>query len=519
MKKNRHTMWALCAAVGATAVAFTLIAQPAAGRGGGAGGNAGPETMTIVDPTLDSSKSGTMPTVFAEENTGAKNPAPKLPAMDEATPIAPFPDPFAYVNDPLGTTRSTAYTDWEKHRTEMLAMIQKYEIGTKPVVDVATQVTATWTPNTPPAAAPAAAPAGAWDTTAIGPDVLGFGGGGGGRGAGRGPTGPGGTLAVTVKVKDQSITLTATVSYPADAKAPYPILMAASGSSLPAQAFTSRGIATINYNPGALTQDGRPTANDLYYKLYPEQKFSSSASKGDTGQYAIWAWGASRIIDGLALVKDKFPVDMNHIAVTGCSRYGKLALFIGAFDERIALTLAQESGGGGATNWRFSATEPPDPANPAKMSVEGITNTDHNWFASQMFTYGGENLAKLPEDHHMLTSLVAPRALYVTGNTDYTWLSNKSLYVNSKATQKVYSALGVADRFGYCVNGGHGHCSFPTSQGPELDYFLDRFMLDKKELSKVVATVPATFSAIDADRWTKWWGTGKADLPEPKMAP
>src|SRR5207342_1747441 len=141
-----------------------------------------------------------------------------------------------------------------------------------------------------------------------------------------------------------------------------------------------------------------------------------------TGQYSAWAWGASRVIDGLQLVKDRFPVDLKHIAITGCSRNGKLALFAGAFDERIALTVAQESGGGGATNWRFSETEPMETA--IKKSVEGITNTDHAWFASQLFTYGGENIAKLPEDHHMLTSLVAPRALYVTGNTDFTWLSN-----------------------------------------------------------------------------------------------
>jgi hypothetical protein len=32
----------------------------------------------------------------------------------------------------------------------------------------------------------------------------------------------------------------------------------------------------------------------------------------------------------------------------GCSYADKMALFAGAFDERIALTIAQESGGGGA---------------------------------------------------------------------------------------------------------------------------------------------------------------------------
>ncbi|HEY4329523.1 MAG TPA: hypothetical protein VGN88_07295, partial [Phycisphaerae bacterium] len=286
--------------------------------------------------------------------------------------------------------------------------------------------------------------------------------------------------------------------------------------SLPANDMSTRGIAAVTFRHDDVTTYNSAKATDPFFQLYPDQTFSTQQAKGNTGQYSAWAWGVSRIIDGFTLVQKDFPVDMNHITVTGCSYAGKMALFAGAFDERVALTVAQESGGGGATNWRFSATEPPDPTNPAKMSVEGIGNTNHSWFASQMFTYAGANLPKLPEDHNMLTALVAPRALYVTGNTDFTWLSNKSNYVNSKATAKVYSTLGIADRFGYCVNGGHGHCQFPASQEPELTYFLDRFIKDQKDLSKYVTTVPASFASIDADRWTQWWGTGKADLPDAK---
>src|SRR5262249_17262736 len=159
------------------------------------------------------------------------------------------------------------------------------------------------------------------------------------------------------------------------------------------------------------------------------------------------------------------PVDMDHIAVTGCSYAGKMALFAGALDERITLTVAQESGGGGATNWRYSQTEPPKPQGGA--SVENLGATSHQWFASQMFQFATANLSKLPEDHHMLCALVAPRALYVTGNTGYLWLSNPSCYVNSEAVAKTYKALGIEDRFGYCVNGGHPHCNFPASQEPE----------------------------------------------------
>ena len=47
---------------------------------------------------------------------------------------------------------------------------------------------------------------------------------------------------------------------------------------------------------------------------------------------------------------------MSHIAVSGCSFAGKMALFSGALDERIALTIAQEPGGGGVNSWRVSET-------------------------------------------------------------------------------------------------------------------------------------------------------------------
>jgi hypothetical protein len=465
----RYSLIPLCASVLALALTLGDFVAP---RSAGAGGapTTGPSVTVLGQKEVTLNSDAKLPGFFSAENTGASFPPPTFSTMENAIPIAPFPDPFAWASDPLGKTRSTDFKDWAHHRAEMMAMIEHYEIGTKPPVDIAKQVTATFT-----------------------------------------PANNGGTLAVKVTVKDQSLTLTCRVGIPAGAKAPYPVVIGMNSPSggMPANAFSTRGIATVTYSHNDVTTYNSASARDPFFRLYPEQTFSSQQAKGNTGQYAAWAWGVSRIIDGFTLVKDQFPVDMDHIAVTGCSYAGKMALFAGAFDERIALTIAQESGGGGATNWRYSNTE-------RQGSVEGIGNTNHSWFASQMFSYAGANLPKLPEDHHMLTSLCAPRALYVTGNTDFEWLSNPSCYVNAKATQKVYATLGVADRFGFCVDGGHGHCQVPNSQLPDINYFLDRFMLGKTELSKIVATAPANYARIDADRWTQWWGTGTADLPPAK---
>ena len=128
-----------------------------------------------------------------------------------------------------------------------------------------------------------------------------------------------------------------------------------------------------------------------------------------------------------------------------------MALFAGAFDERIAATFAQESGGGGAPSWRVSEGLEPD------GTVEKTSNTDGSWFITSMKTdFGHANTYKLPEDHHELMAMVAPRALMVSGNTDFTWLSNRSNYVTSLATQKIYEAFGIGERFGFYIDGGHG---------------------------------------------------------------
>ena len=47
-------------------------------------------------------------------------------------------------------------------------------------------------------------------------------------------------------------------------------------------------------------------------------------------------------------------INATALAITGCSRNGKGALVAGALDERIALTIPQESGSGGTASWKVS---------------------------------------------------------------------------------------------------------------------------------------------------------------------
>ena len=382
-----------------------------------------------------------LPLVYDVENTGADCPIPYLPTISELPSLQPLPDPFEWAD---GRGRIQNFSDWRIRRAEIGAQIQNYEIGKKPARP--DSITASYS---------------------------------------------GSTLTVKVTVGGQLLTLTSQVILPAGA-GPFPAVigMNSPSGSIPSNIFSSRNIAQITFSHNQVTTYGSPKNTDAYYRLY-----GPALNINNTGQYSAWAWGVSRIIDGLELVQNVLPIDLKHIAVTGCSYAGKMALFAGAFDERIALTIAQESGGGGATSWRYSHSEP-------LGSVEDIHNTDYNWFMNSMSQFSGDNVSKLPEDHHELMAMVAPRALFATANPDYTWLSNPSCDVCSRACKEVYNTLGIADRFGFSVVGGHGHCAVPTSQIPEIEAFVDKFLLGKDSVN--TNNISDSPYNINLSPWITW---------------
>ena len=382
-----------------------------------------------------------MPLVYDVENSGADCPKPPLPSFNQLPAIQSLPDPFAWAD---GRGRMSNYSDWRLRRVEIGAQVQNYEIGQKPLRP--DSITAGYS---------------------------------------------GGVLTVNVTVNGKTLTLTSQVILPAGT-GPFPAVIGMNSptGAIPSTVFSSRNIAQITFSHDQVTSYTTPSNSNPYYQLYPTLNLTN------TGQYSAWAWGISRIIDGLQLVHNILPIDLKHIAVTGCSYAGKMALFAGAFDERVALTIAQESGGGGATSWRYSHSLPAG-------TVEDIDNTSYDWFMNSMQQFSGNNVSKLPEDHHELMAMCAPRALYVSGNPDYTWLSNPSCYVCSNAAQQVYNTLGIADRFGYSVVGGHLHCQVPNNQIPEIGAFVDKFLLGKDTTNTTgIADNPGY--TIDFSPWITW---------------
>ena len=379
-----------------------------------------------------------IPLVYDKEYTNDNFQLPGILPIDKLPEIATLPDPFAWAD---GSGRSTDFKDWKRHRFEIAHQLQHYELGMKPV-----------TPRDSIEAI-------------LNND----------------------TLRVIVHENGEVLLLTAPIKYP-EGNGPFPAIIGIGRSTgaLPEQLFDKRKIAQITFDFTQVMSHTQKRGNEPINRLYPEQT--------EMGSYCAWSWGISRLIDGLEKVEKKSRIDLSHLAISGRSFAGKMALFAGAFDERIALTIAQEPGGGGVNAWRVSET---------LENVETLGRTNYAWFLESMRQFAGKNVNRLPIDHHELAALIAPRALLVLGNTDYEWLAEESNYVSCQAARMVWKAFGIEDRMGFSIQGGHMHCMLPKSQYPEVEAFIDKFLLGKTYVDRFV-TKADMFEDMDYLKWMPW---------------
>ena len=361
-----------------------------------------------------SAQQGQPPLVYTVEHTGSEFATPSMANPALLPVIRELPDALEKVRD---------FADWSHRRSDIGHLIQHYGIGTKPAVESG-QVVANMEGDT--------------------------------------------ALVVYVTVDSHTLKLRSTIHYPKQGRPPYALMIGASGISLPRQLFDGRPIARMTFHENQVNDYSQwrkhhERGQHPFDRLYPQLK--------DNGAYSEWAWGLSRLIDGLQqLGPEVTKIDTRHIGVTGCSYAGKMALYCGAFDERICLTIAQEPGGGGAATWRAS--------HESAKNVESLDKTDYHWFLeSQRENFGGDNVYRLPYDQHELCAMVCPRALLLLGNPDYEWLADESMLVSAKAAREVWHRFGIADRMDWSIVGGHGHCQLPESQFAIVESFLDRFLL------------------------------------------
>lgn len=394
---------------------------------------------------------GQVPLVYDAENTGIGCTPPPLPVPDLLINYPNLPNPFAWAD---GSGVLTDFVDWECRRNEIKAEIEEYEIGPKP--EPPANLTASYSNN---------------------------------------------TLTVEITDNDETITLTSNVIIPSGS-GPFPVVIGMNNptGSLPAELF--EGVIQIPFMHNQVvtyTQTSDKFPDDPYYTLYPDLLY--------VGNYSAWSWGVSRLIDGIEIVQNELNAEMEHIAVTGCSYAGKMALFAGAYDERVALTIVQESGGGGINAWRVSETI---------GNVEKIDNTNYSWFMQSMKTNFQGQVGKLPHDHHELMAMIAPRALFVLGNPPFEWLGDESGYVSCRAAEEVYKAFDIADRFGFSFRSDHDHCQLPAESYPEVQAFVDKFLFGDTMANTDIHF--HEFFGTDYQSWIEdWQSTANPNSPSPSI--
>jgi hypothetical protein len=364
-----------------------------------------------------------------------------MPSYSSLVDNPRFPDPFEFMDG----SHMTSKDDWTCRRAEISALAQEFEFGTKP--GKPSSVTGSYSNN---------------------------------------------RITVTCSNGGSSISFSCSISYPSSGSAPYPAIIGIGASSLNNSLLSSLGVAVINFpNDEIANQSGASSRGQgKFYNLY--------GSNHSAGALIAWAWGVSRLIDALETTPAA-NIDASRIGVTGCSRNGKGALVCGAFDERIVLTIPQESGSGGAASWRVSDYQKSQGQNVQTLSqIVG----ENCWF-SENFSQFSNTANKLPFDHHMIEGLCAPRALLVIENTSMEWLGNLSTYTTARVARMIWEALGVPDKMGFSQVGHSDHCGFPSSQNSDLQAYVQKFLVGNGSANTNIMKTDGNFS-FDQARWVDW---------------
>ncbi|GHV96313.1 hypothetical protein AGMMS50293_26330 [Spirochaetia bacterium] len=253
--------------------------------------------------------------------------------------------------------------------------------------------------------------------------------------------------------------------------------------------FTNNGYATISFS--SMTSNTNTIAHQLWGD-YPTPLTTASALVQD-------AWLIARLIDAIELGAGGGFIDPEKFVMTGLSRWGKEALFAGAFSQslngtKLAAVMPIVSGAGGIPVERMIShtttkrslyylsldsydsaplimVVPPDtpnaimlPINNGIQSKSQCRDEEPAWF-SQIFQRFDDThpewrtnyyrdltgygiLGTTPFDSHFLTSMVAPRGLFIVDVFGNNWSNPEGEYMTYLATKEVYEFINADKNIG-----------------------------------------------------------------------
>ena len=129
--------------------------------------------------------------------------------------------------------------------------------------------------------------------------------------------------------------------------------------------------------------------------------------------------------------------------------------------------------------------------------------TGDGWFATAFEAFVND-IDTLPEDHHLLAALLAPRPLLVVENSGIDYLAPIGSFGGATAARLIYGSLGAADAIGF-TQAAHGssHCQLPAGQAPDVAAFFARFLLDDGDADTDIFKTDKQFG-FDSARWIPW---------------
>ena len=197
----------------------------------------------------------------------------------------------------------------------------------------------------------------------------------------------------------------------------------------PVDMLLARGYAFVTACYEDVSPDPDPIQDeaDAYHRIFDLWGPRDLSRKDNTTSLAAWAWALMRGVDMIGEIPE---LDGSRILLTGSSRLGKAALLASAFDKRIAVTVINQSGGGGVplSKRYFGETV-----------ASEVVKFPH-WFCREYDKYAGAE-RKMPFDQHMLLSCIAPRALLIEGFNN-PWFDTYGEFLSVKEASRVWEFLG-----------------------------------------------------------------------------
>lgn len=228
----------------------------------------------------------------------------------------------------------------------------------------------------------------------------------------------------------------------------------------PLDMILARGYAVVTACYGDVSPD--PEAMELQdtlpwsgvFDLWPD-----AGAPAGPRSLGAWAWA---LIRGMDMIETDSCLDASRVVVTGSSRLGKAALIAGAWDERFAVVVTNQTGGGGIPLAKRNFGE----------HVRSETARFKHWFAPAYAKYAGCEATDMPFDQHLMVSCIAPRPLLVEGFNN-PWFDTRGEFLCLQAASPVWKFLGypglpdvswpgdydtsaIGPRLGY-VRRPHGH--------------------------------------------------------------